>query len=193
MRTSHTLFELSCQAWPCQRHTERCVGLSGPAPLCPRRRGGRDAIAVELGRYPVSLRFVVLVSGGALKGVFRSIHRQIPTSVLLRRVNGVERHCNILRVHSKEATDRDDEGGYLAAISDQDVDDLTDLAIGRVVEILLVVVRDCCRGRRNAAEDVSVRCRNPRGCALLCESACADCRCDRRTNGQFFETCRCSI
>jgi hypothetical protein len=79
--------------------------LARPASLCPRRRGGRDAIAIELRRYPVCLRFVVLVSGGALKGVFRGIHRQIPTSVLLRRMDGVERHCNVLRVHSEEATD----------------------------------------------------------------------------------------
>jgi hypothetical protein len=79
--------------------------LARPASLCPRRRGGRDAIAIELRRYPVCLRFVVLVSGGALKGVFRGIHRQIPTSVLLRRMDGVERHCNVLRVNSEEATD----------------------------------------------------------------------------------------
>jgi hypothetical protein len=55
------------------------------------------------------------------------------------------------------------------------------------VGLLATAERNCGRRRRNAAEDVSVRCRNPRGCALLRESACADRRCDRRTDGQFLK------
>jgi hypothetical protein len=103
------------------------------------RANGGPVVTWRLRRNPVRLCLIVLVPRRRLQPVLCRIHRQVPRAVLVRRPNGIEWNRHVLRVDSEKATDRNDEGVDLALIANQHVDDLADLAVGRVVDVLLVL------------------------------------------------------
>src|SRR6202034_2760359 len=89
-------------------------------------------------------------------GVLGRVHNQPPLVVLHRGVNRAKRRGYVLGVHPKEAADRDDDCRDFAALVDKHVDDLTDLVVGRVVDILLVPVGNGDAVRRYSVMSLSM-------------------------------------
>jgi hypothetical protein len=142
----------------------------------------------ELGGDPIRPRLVILVPRCCLQRLFRGIHRQVPLVILFGCSDRVKRNRYILRVHSEEATDRYNEGADLAVITDEYVNDLADLAVGGIIDILLVVIgyRRCIG--RESSQDVSLSCGNARGgrCGLLCLGGTAHGGSDRGSHDKFI-------
>jgi hypothetical protein len=107
-------------------------------------------------------------------------------SVAWIAVNGT---ANILFAHSEEPADRNDEGIDLAVLADHYIHDLTDLGVRGLVDILLVIVRDRRRIRRQRVQNLCLhRGADPCRC-LLCISCARYGRCDRGGNGELVQHC----
>src|ERR1022692_3487311 len=100
-----------------------------PAPLALLRR-----------RHPRALVPFVSVTSGALQCFLGGVHHQIALAVLLRYADGVEGHRHVLFADAKEPTDPQYDGSNLATLFKQHVPNVTDLAVVRIVDILLVVL-----------------------------------------------------
>ena len=84
---------------------------------------------------------VVGESGGALQVVLRGVHDQVPFVVVLGRdAHGVEGNGNVLFAGTKKSTNADNERGHLAGLVDQNIHDLADLGVLRVIDALLVPI-----------------------------------------------------
>jgi hypothetical protein len=57
-------------------------------------------------------------------------------------LDGIEGNRDVLLVHSKEATDANDKHGDLAVAVDEHIHDFADFGIGRVIDALLVPMRN---------------------------------------------------
>src|ERR1700734_394341 len=84
---------------------------------------------------------VVGKSGCALQLVLRRVHDEVPFVLIFGRyAHGVEGHGNILLASAEKPANADDERGHLAGLVDQNVHDLADLGVLRVIDALLVPV-----------------------------------------------------
>ena len=78
-----------------------------------------------------------------LQRVLRRVHDGIPLVVIFRlEPDGIEGDGNVFLPHSKEAADADDQCDNLAVAIDQNIRDLADLGVGRIIDILLVPMRN---------------------------------------------------
>src|SRR5450755_4543313 len=124
-----------------------------------------------------------------LERILRGIHSEIPLAVLFGGMDRRKRDGHILFAHSEEPADRNDEGIDLAALVDQHIGDLASLCVRGVVDILLVVVRDCRRVRRQCVQNLCLH-RGADPCRrLLRISSARYGRCDRGGDGEFVQHC----
>src|SRR3984893_3632306 len=147
-------------------------------PAWPRGGGGGLARGRRgFLRYPCHVGPIVFESLRTLQSIFGGIHYEVPFVVVFSRcVDGVEGNRNILLTHSKKSADPDDERGRFAFTIDEDVHDLADLVIFRIVDVLLVPVGDrhavSRHGRKNLSGWHGLPRRTLRGlgvCGCSCE------------------------
>src|SRR5262245_42051021 len=97
--------------------------------------------ALRLLGHSLGLAAVVLVPGRSVQGVLGRVHDQVPLVVLLCALDGMERHRDVLFASAEEASDADDERAHTAFLINQDIHNLADFVVVRIVDILFVVVR----------------------------------------------------
>src|SRR5262249_25111179 len=104
--------------------------VSYPRPRLP-------LIALLVGDPP-GVGGVIGHAGGVVELVLIGVHREVPFVVLLGAFHVAERNRDVLGAGADEAADLDDERRDLPVGADQNVLDLADLLVRRVIDVLLV-------------------------------------------------------
>src|SRR6266850_7419992 len=92
------------------------------------------------GRHPRGFGLIIRESRGGLQSVLGCIQNQVPFVVFLARVEGAEGNRNILFAYAEESADANDQRRDTTFLVDQDVIDLADLIVRRIVNVLLIEV-----------------------------------------------------
>lgn len=105
-------------------------------------RGLSDVRSLVVGRIwdPSGLIAVVLKARCLLQGVLGRVHRQIDLVVFSSLFDRSEAHRNVLFTRTEKATHAENGGFNPAILSDQDVHNLADLVVMRIVHVLLIPI-----------------------------------------------------
>src|SRR6266481_6213556 len=128
-------------------------------------------------RHPLGFGLIIRESRGGLQSVLGCIQNQVPFVVFLTRVEGAEGNRNILFAHAEESADANDQRRDTTFLVDQDVIDLADLIVRRIVNVLLIEVGHGGPGRQ-PAKDLSGPRSHWRGLLRNGRSTDADGKCD---------------
>src|SRR6267378_1531032 len=151
------------------------IALLGPSERVRSYRRADDSLSGC--RYPSGFGLVVHEPRGGLQSVLGCVQDQVPFIVFLTRVEGAEGNRNILFAHPEESADANDQGRNTTFLVDQDVIDLADLIVRRIVNVLLVEVGHGGPGRQ-PGKDLSRPRSHCRGLLRDGRSTDADCKCD---------------
>jgi hypothetical protein len=96
---------------------------------------------------------------------------QVPFIVFLAGAHGAEWNSNVFFAHAKKSTDPDDHGCDTTFLVDQNVIDIADLVVGRIINTLLVEIGHSGAG---GLSDEDLRGPSGRWCRLLGEGRRSD-------------------
>ena len=109
-------------------------------------------------RNPVHRVAIILETLGVLQLILGRIHYKMLLVVLGRlELDGMEGNGNVLLACPEKAADADDEGGGLAVLIQEQIQDLADLVVLRIVDVLLVPFSNRHAVGRNGGQDLRMR------------------------------------